>query len=184
MASTWAWDMISRTVIPVAALALLLTATAEDNPVSVFASDQVGADVLVQRLAATGKVAQTCTETLGSPYPYRMIKYWVDSSKAVWVLAAQGKHGLITAGFVIEGGRIRECRVLHDREQRGRPIRSRGFLSRFKGVGLRGNTKLDRRIHGITGATISSTAMTRMALLALRLDALRLGEHDEVTKDE
>jgi hypothetical protein len=174
--------MISKRAIVVAAFFLPLIAVARESPVSTFINAQFKGPVAMRSAAVTGEVARVCADVLKHPYPRKTVQYWGESAKRIWVLSARGKHGLITAGFVVEGGRISVSRVLADREQRGRPIRSDRFLRQFKGTGLRDGNKLDRRIDGITGATISSTAMTKMALLALRLDALHRGAPQEAVQ--
>jgi hypothetical protein len=173
MASIWASGMSSRTtVFVIGCLAAALELTAGEDPVATFIAAQFEAPVAASSLAVSGEVSRLCAEVLGRPYPHGSIQHCGDAEKTVWILSAQGKHGLITAGFIVTAGRILETSVLADRERRGRPIRTRRFLRQFDGVGLRDNTRLDQRIDGITGATISSNAMEKMALLALRLDAL------------
>lgn len=165
--------MISRTtVVAIVCLGTALELTAGEDPVAGFIGAQFEAPVAASSLAVTGEVSRLCAKVLGRAYPHGLIQHCGDTEKTVWILSAQGKHGLITAGFIVTAGRIRETSVLADREQRGRPIHTRRFLRQFEGVGLRDNTRLDQRIDGITGATISSKAMEKMALLALRLDAL------------
>lgn len=156
-------------------LAAALELTAGEAPVDGFIAAQFDTPVAPSSLAVTGAVSRLCAEVLGRSYPRESILHCGDAEKTVWILAAQGKHGLIAAGFVVKDGRIRETSVLEDREQRGRPIRARRFLRQFEGVGLRESTRLDRKIDGITGATVSSDAMEKMARLALRLDALMQG---------
>ena len=168
--------MISRSALAalVAGLAFpVLSVPAAPDPVDVFVAEQFEQPVTGQELSVTGDVARVCRTVLGSAYPQGSIRYWRQSGRTVWVLSSRGKHGLITAGFVVDGGVISTGAVLADREQRGRPIRSRRFLRQFEGIGLREDGRLDKRVHGITGATISSNAMRNMALLALRLDRLR-----------
>lgn len=181
MASIWASGMISRTTVFAIVLAAVLELTAGEDPVAAFIDAQFEESVSVLSLAVTDEVSRLCAEVLGRSYPHGPIQHGGDSDKTVWILSANGKHGLITAGFVVTDGRIQGTSVLADREQRGRPIRTRRFLRQFDGVGLRDNALLDQRIDGITGATISATAMERMALLALRLDALW---QDEDGRDE
>lgn len=75
----------------------------------------------------------------------------------------------ITAGFVVEGGRVMIAKVLAYRETRGGEVQRARFLAQFVGRGLDGARALDGPIDGITGATLSVEALSRMARLALYL---------------
>jgi len=95
----------------------------------------------------------------------------------VWILEETGKEELITAGFVVVGGRIDHVRVLVYRESRGQEVRQSSFVKQFKDAKLARGNRLDRDIDGIVGATLSVGAMERMARLALLFDRL---SHDKV----
>lgn len=171
MVSTLASGMTSR--IALAAIALFAglgyhTTAAESE--SSFFEDSCGESVVPLSLAVTGQVERICTEVLGYAYSGSAIQHHNGAGRTVWVLKSRGKHGPITAGLVVENKRIRTLRVLADRERRGRAIRSGRYLRQFEGIGLHANGRLDRSIDGITGATISSSAVSKMAQLALRLD--------------
>ena len=163
--------MISRIIILIMVLAAPALG-ADKDPVDAFLKENLNAPIQAHTLSVTGKVADICTDVLGHSYSGNSIQYWNDSSNTVWIVANKGKHGPITAGFLIDGATISASKVLADREKRGRPIRSKSYQKQFKGVGLQKGNKLTRRIDGITGATISSTAFKNMALLVLRLDVL------------
>ena len=62
--------------------------------------------------------------------------------------------------------------VLVFRETRGRRICSDRFLKQLKGLFLKKNGKLNRKVDGYSGATYSVNAMRKMARLALYLDSL------------
>ena len=87
----------------------------------------------------------------------------------MWVLETRGRSNTITVGFVVRDGRIQKTEVLVYRERRGREILARSFLRQFEGVSLTEQHRLDRRIDGITGATISVNTMQNLARLALVL---------------
>ena len=166
------------TAFTVACLAASVELMAGEDSAGRFIAAQFQAPLAPSRLPVTGEVSRLCADVLGRSYARESILHAGDAEKTVWILSAQGKHGLIDAGFVVKDGRLRETRVLDDREQRGRPIRGQRFLRQFEDVGLRDGIRLDRRIDGITGATVSSDAMEKMARLALRLDALVQGERE------
>lgn len=99
------------------------------------------------------------------------VRYWQQDGRTVWVLEAIGKDQPITAGVVVEDGAIGDIRVLAFRESRGWEIRYPFFTEQFHDALLKPDRTLDRRIDGITGATLSVRAMTNMARVALLLDA-------------
>jgi len=103
--------------------------------------------------------------------PAPRIRYWQQEGRTLWVLDAVGKDQPITAGVVVEDGAIGDIRVLAFRESRGWEVRYPFFTDQFHDALLTPERKLDRRIDGITGATLSVRAMTNMARVALLLDA-------------
>jgi hypothetical protein len=119
-----------------------------------------------------GETASTTTAILGQRYAHPSIPCWRAGGKSVWILESRVKSRYMTAGFVISEGRIEKSEVLLYREDRGRQIRSPDFLKQFTGMALEREGKLDRFIDGITGATISVTAMKNMARLALYLESI------------
>lgn len=117
-------------------------------------------------------VATQAARILGHAPSQLRQRYWSAGGKTVWILEEIGKEEPITAGFVVEAGRIVQARVLVYRESRGGEIRYPAFLKQYAGVGLTADGRLDRSIDGISGATLSVRAMERMARLALYFDAI------------
>ena len=113
----------------------------------------------------TKPLQERIATALGHPLPVLRLRYWQQDGRTAWILEEVGKSEPITAGFVIEDGRIVRASVLIYRESRGYEIRTQ-----FVGAGLDDKGKLDRRIDGIAGATLSVHAMIRMARTALLLD--------------
>jgi hypothetical protein len=99
-------------------------------------------------------------------------RYWQEADKTVWVLEEIGKEEPITAGFVIEHNQIAQVKVLTYRESRGWEVRYPSFLKQFVHAVLNDDTQLSQTIDGVSGATLSVSAMKRMARLALYFDAL------------
>lgn len=97
------------------------------------------------------------------------IRYWSAGDRTAWILEAIGKERPITAGFVVEEGRLVQTRVLQFRESRGWEIRLPAFTAQFHNARLDKARQLDRTIDGISGATLSVRAMKKMARLALLL---------------
>lgn len=120
-------------------------------------------------LVITGQVATAIHEILGHPYARNQVPYWQAEGKTVWVLETRGRSSTIAAGFVVHAGRLIRTEVLVYRERRGGEIKAPSFLRQFEGVAITEGRRLDRRIDGITGATISVTAMQNLARVALVL---------------
>lgn len=108
-------------------------------------------------------------DVLGRQPPMR-IRYWQNGERSAWVLDEIGKDQPITAGFVVERGALESVDVLVFRESRGWEVKYPFFTRQFREARLDADNELDRSIDGITGATLSVRAMTRMARVALLLD--------------
>ncbi len=157
-------------------LSLLVVATAQAGEVYLspeaflarsFASDPPPAS----SLWLTGALKTDIERVLGHPPEVLRLRYWRAGTRSAWILEEIGKEQPITAGFVVEDGRLTDTTVLAFRESRGWEIKYPAFTRQFSGAGLRSDGQLDRGIDGITGATLSVNAMRAMARLALLLDA-------------
>ena len=95
------------------------------------------------------------------------VRYWIADSRTVWILDEIGKELPISIGVVIADDKIQDISVLAFRESRGGEIRYPFFTNQFLGSQLTKQLTLDQNIDGITGATLSVRAMTRIAKLAL-----------------
>ncbi len=82
-----------------------------------------------------------------------------------------GKERPITTGIVIDQDKIELVRILIFRESRGWEVRYPFFTDQFKEVRLINKNMLDTPIDGISGATLSVNAVTKLARLALMLDS-------------
>ena len=102
----------------------------------------------------------------------KLMKYWTDGKKTVWILEEIGKARPITTGYVVQNKQITKVRVLIFRETHGYEVRHPTYTSQFEGATLKSMTKLDRDIDGISGATLSHWALEKMAKLALFLDSV------------
>jgi FMN-binding domain len=120
----------------------------------------------------TPDVKAEAGKILGHPPTKLRERYWSDGMKTAWILEEIGKEELITAGFVVDNGKIDQARVLIYRESRGMEVRYPAFLNQFQGVELSNGHQLSRRIDGISGATLSVWAMSKMARQALYYDSL------------
>jgi len=122
----------------------------------------------------TGELRRAAAGILGHDYPAARLRYWREGNRTAWVLNEIGKELPITVGIRVEAGRVEAVRVLVFRESRGWEVKSPAFTAQFDGARLLPDRRLDRGIDGISGATLSVRALTRLTRLALYL-------HDHVT---
>lgn len=98
------------------------------------------------------------------------VRYWAQDGKTVWVLNEIGKEHPITVGLVIKKHKIQRVKVLIFRESRGWEVRHPFFTDQFKQIGIKSNNKLTKNIDSISGATLSVSALKKLARLALYFD--------------
>ncbi len=124
----------------------------------------------VQSLMFLGDRKKKVTKILSRKPRKLRIRYWEKDGKTAWILEEIGKTKLITAGFVVEDGKISNSKVLVYRESHGDEVRHSFFLDQFFGLSLNSNGGLNGKVDGISGATLSVRSMKKMATLALFLD--------------
>lgn len=107
---------------------------------------------------------------LAHKYKGLRVRYWKKQQRSVWVLEEIGKTKPITAGIVIDKNKISEIKVLIFRESRGWEIRHPFFTKQFIDTKLDKNKKLNKQIDGVSGATLSVRAITKLARIALLLN--------------
>ncbi|WP_019556155.1 FMN-binding protein [Thiomicrorhabdus arctica] len=126
----------------------------------------------------TGEVKKQVTLVLDHPYYTLRVPYWQsgrdDNRKTVWILEEIGKHKPITVGIVIQNQQIKSLRILKFRESRGWEVELPTFTQQFDGIALKSpvdlnNIDLTTHIDGISGATLSVRAVTKLSKLALLL---------------
>lgn len=145
----------------------------------VFLAEAFSGDVPPSSLIWVKKdLRKQITRILGHPPPMIRIRYWRKGARSAWILDEIGKEEPITTGFVVNDGQIEQVKVLIFRESRGWEVRYPFFTDQFKQATLDTENKLDRNIDGISGATLSVSAVTRLARLALYLDKLTSGGND------
>lgn len=130
-----------------------------------------------QKLWITKELREMATDILGHAPTALRYSYWRGRHKTVWVLDEIGKEQPITAGVVIDDGKVSVVRVLIFRETRGWEVRYPFFTDQFAGVMLGRDALLNRKIDGISGATLSVNALVKLTRLALLFD-------QHVTRDE
>ncbi len=123
----------------------------------------------VSTLWVAGELREKVEEILGHRFSKLRTRYWFDGATSVWVLDEIGKEMPITIGITVRHGYINNIQVLEFRESRGWEVRYPFFTDQFREARLATHNELDREIDGITGATLSVNAVTRIAKVALIL---------------
>jgi hypothetical protein len=123
----------------------------------------------------TGELREEVKKILGHELDRLRVRYWAQGGRTAWIMDEIGKEELITVGVVVDAGRIERLEILVYRESRGWEVRFPFFTDQFRGAVVDRETRLDRGIDGITGATLSVRAVSHLARLALVLD--RRAEH-------
>ena len=80
-----------------------------------------------------------------------------------------GKERPISFGISIINGGVDLIKVIKFRESRGGEIQMEAFSEQFNQASLNNESRLDKSIDGITGATMSVSAMKKIARVALTL---------------
>jgi hypothetical protein len=117
----------------------------------------------------SGDRKSTVRQLLGHDYPALRLRYWCKAGSSAWVLEEIGKELPITVGVVIDKDYIRSLRVMTYRENRGGEVATPAFTDQFNGAALSVDNTLNTNIDGISGATMSVHALTRLANVALFL---------------
>lgn len=116
---------------------------------------------------------------LDRPFTGVRVRYCEKEGKTAWILDEVGKTEPITSGIVVSSGKVEHVRVLVFRESRGGEVHREAFTRQYANAALDSDNRLDRTIDGITGATLSVSAVNRQVELALFLDSVvREKEHD------
>lgn len=121
-------------------------------------------------LILNADLRKKAADILSHSYRGRRIRYWIDGNRTSWILDEIGKELPITMGIVIENKEVKEIKVLVYREERGGEVHEKFFMDQFVGAILQEDHSINKEIDGITGATLSVNAVTRVAALALMLD--------------
>ena len=117
----------------------------------------------------SGERKSSVRQLLGHDYPALRVRSWCQSGRSAWILDEIGKELPITVGIIVDKDYISSLRVLTYRENRGGEVATPSFTDQFNGVALEGYDSLNTKIDGISGATLSVQALTRLAGMALFL---------------
>ncbi len=124
-----------------------------------------------EKIWITKELKSEIKSILGHDLNVIRLRYWDDESKSVWILEEIGRDKPITVGLVVKENKIDQLNVLIFRESRGWEVKYPFFTDQFKQTALTIDKELDRKIDGISGATLSVNALTKLARLALYLDS-------------
>jgi hypothetical protein len=124
----------------------------------------------VSTLWVAGELRESVEQMLGHHFGALRVRYWDDGQTSVWILDEIGKELPITIGVTVRHSSIENVRILEFRETRGWEVRYPFFTDQFREVRLDPDGRLSRNIDGVTGATLSVGAVTRIAKVALILD--------------
>ena len=152
--------------------------TADQKPAEFISNIFNGNVPKAKVLWLTKKDKADIADILQHKFSRLRVRYWQSlccnisnqTNKTVWVLNEIGKEKPITIGVYIHNHQIMQLKVLTYRESRGDEVRHSFFTDQFKLTKLSQNKELDRHIDGITGATLSVRALTKVARLSLWLD--------------
>ncbi len=140
------------------------------SPESFIAESFGGNTPQMRSLSIDGALQDKMAKIMGSYYQLPQTQYWAKDGRTVWILEEIGKFKPITTGFVVgNDGTLERVKVLIYRESHGWEVKHDFFTRQFEGVGLKSEKKLDQRIDGISGATLSVNALKRLSALALLL---------------
>jgi len=112
----------------------------------------------------------TISGIMSHQYKRLRLRYWQKNDETVWVIDEIGKEKPITIGVHIKNEQVVELKVLAYRESRGDEVRHDFFTKQFKSASLTKEYMLNQHIDGITGATMSVRALTKVARLSLWLN--------------
>ncbi len=125
-------------------------------------------DVPKAKLFWVGKAVRSKAEAiLNHRVGFLRTRYWQRSDRVAWVLEEVGKVEPITVGIVIVKDRIESLQVLVFRESRGWEVKHDFFARQYIGGSIADDLSLNGTIDGISGATLSVRAVTKLARLAL-----------------
>ena len=120
----------------------------------------------------TRTIRPTVEKILGHKPNALRIRYWREQARTAWILEEIGKEKPITVGLVINDDKIEKVKVLIFRESRGWEVKRSDFTKQFTHAKLDSNQKLTQTIDGISGATLSVKAVTKLSRLSLYLHSL------------
>ena len=121
-------------------------------------------------------IKQQLSDILTHDYSGLRVRYWQSGLRTAWVFNEIGKELPITIGVVVDQHQVAKVEILAFRESRGGEVRYPFFRDQFQGVSLAEDHRLSKHIDGLSGATLSVRAVTRVTRVALYLHQLAMAE--------
>ena len=118
------------------------------------------------------EIKKTASDILKHNPGFLRTRYWQTAEQSVWIIDEIGKIKPITVAVIIKDKKIVLLKVLAFRESRGWEVKHDFFTDQFKQNSLKPDLSLSQPIDGISGATLSVRALTKVAKLALYFDSL------------
>ena len=150
--------------------ATLSAATKVYEKPSAFMKRQFGSIPKAQVISLSSGQHKKLKSIFSHRYKEKQVRYWSVGGKTAFILEEIGKSRPITTGVVVKNWKIEEIKVLVYRESHGGEVAKSFFTKQFRGAQLNGS-KLDVKIDGIVGATLSVNAMKKVGAAALYLAA-------------
>ncbi len=141
-----------------------------------FLSSVFGAEPpAAERVWITGELRTQVAAILGHEVSFMRAPYWRRDNTTVWVLDEIGKYKPITTAIVLQHKAdgetsVQQVKVLAFRESRGWEVKYSFFTDQFVGVQRNPGGGLSHKVDGITGATMSVSALKKQAETALLLN--------------
>ncbi len=157
-------------ILSLLTLAFPVWGISQETEIEHFLSETLSKPGTAETLWIVGELQPAVRTILDHDYPSARVRYWRDGSRTIWVLDEIGKEMPITVGVAISNGAVERVKVLVYRESRGWEVKSPAFTAQYSGARLGVEQKLDRHIDGISGATLSVRALSRLTRLALLFD--------------
>ena len=132
-----------------------------------------------KKIWLTGKHKENSKAILGHEYGKLRQHYWTHGDTCVWILDEIGKERPITVGIITRNGELIQVKILDYRESRGGEIRHEYFIGQLRGLKLNDKMRLSGDVDGISGATLSVRAVTKLSRLALYFDACVRKAHNK-----
>jgi len=146
-----------------------------------FITASLGQNYQAKILWLTKEDKVIVADILSHKFNRMRIRYWQSGNDTVWILNEKGKEKPITIGVHIvnhlsdnvshqDKATIQKLKVLTFRESRGDEVRHEFYAKQFTQTSLDSERRLTKHVDGITGATLSVRATTKVARLALWLN--------------
>jgi len=120
-------------------------------------------------LPLRGELRERVTKVLGHPYRGMRLRYWHSDEISAWIIDEKSKDMPMTVGVAVGPEGIVDLEILVYREPRGGEVHQAFFRRQYRGMTLGENDTLSGQVDGITGATLSVDATSRVAAMALVL---------------